>query len=163
MADSELIDMAADTAPTTDDLIYVVNDPGGTPADKKVTLGNAMLLAPHFVPRGDLAGVDYAVFTADGAYHDLDLSAIVPAGAIAVYLRIIISDNATGSLFKVRKNGNTNEEDAIKFRTQVINLNNDLYGIVECDSNRIIEYQATNTTWSSINIAIIGWFIDTIN
>lgn len=32
--------LTADTTPTTDDLIPTINDPGGTPANKKVTIGN---------------------------------------------------------------------------------------------------------------------------
>lgn len=40
MADSKLTALTADTAPTTDDIIYVVNDPAGTPVSRKVALGN---------------------------------------------------------------------------------------------------------------------------
>lgn len=40
MADSKLADLSATTAVTTDDLLYVVDDPAGTPADKKITAGN---------------------------------------------------------------------------------------------------------------------------
>lgn len=40
MADSKLADLTADASPTSDDLIYTVNSPGGTPADRKVTLAN---------------------------------------------------------------------------------------------------------------------------
>lgn len=32
--------LTADTSPTSDDLIMTVNDPGGTPANRKVTIGN---------------------------------------------------------------------------------------------------------------------------
>jgi hypothetical protein len=39
-ADTKITGLAADTAPTTDDLLVTVNDPVGTPANKKVTLGN---------------------------------------------------------------------------------------------------------------------------
>jgi len=42
MADTKLIDLVEDTSPTTDDLVYVVNSPGGTPGDKKVTLANLL-------------------------------------------------------------------------------------------------------------------------
>ena len=42
MADSKLTDLSEDTAPTTDDIVYVVNDPTGTPGDKKVTLANLL-------------------------------------------------------------------------------------------------------------------------
>lgn len=40
MADTKLSALTADATPTTDDLIYVVNDPGGTPASRKVTIAN---------------------------------------------------------------------------------------------------------------------------
>jgi hypothetical protein len=40
MADTKLSDLTADASPTTDDLVYVVNDPGGTPASRKVTIAN---------------------------------------------------------------------------------------------------------------------------
>lgn len=46
MADSKLADLTADASPTGDDLVYVVNDPGGTPADRKVTLTNLAASAP---------------------------------------------------------------------------------------------------------------------
>lgn len=40
MADSKLSALTADTTPTSDDLLYVVNDPGGTPTGRKVTIAN---------------------------------------------------------------------------------------------------------------------------
>ena len=40
MADAKLTALSEDTAPTSDDLVYVVNDPAGTPGSKKVTLAN---------------------------------------------------------------------------------------------------------------------------
>jgi len=42
MADTKLADLTEDTTPTTDDIVYVVNSPGGTPADRKVTLANLL-------------------------------------------------------------------------------------------------------------------------
>lgn len=43
MADSKLADLTEDTSPTGDDLVYTVNDPAGTPADRKVKLKNLPL------------------------------------------------------------------------------------------------------------------------
>jgi hypothetical protein len=40
MADTKVSALTADTAPTSDDLIYTVTDPGGTPASRKVTIAN---------------------------------------------------------------------------------------------------------------------------
>ncbi len=41
MADTKISALTADTTPTDDDLIPTVNDPSGTPANRKVTLGAA--------------------------------------------------------------------------------------------------------------------------
>jgi hypothetical protein len=40
MADAKITSLTADTTPTTDDLVVTVNDPAGTPGNKKVTLGD---------------------------------------------------------------------------------------------------------------------------
>lgn len=40
MADQKLTELTEATAATTDDLLYVVNDPGGTPVGKKITFDN---------------------------------------------------------------------------------------------------------------------------
>ena len=45
MADAKISALTADTSPTSDDLIPTVNDPAGTPANRKVTLGNAITKA----------------------------------------------------------------------------------------------------------------------
>jgi hypothetical protein len=44
MADTKVSALTADASPTSDDLIYTVNSPGGTPASRKVTLANVMAL-----------------------------------------------------------------------------------------------------------------------
>lgn len=46
MADLKITGLTADVAPTTDDLVVTVNDPAGTPANKKVTLSNLSLGLP---------------------------------------------------------------------------------------------------------------------
>jgi hypothetical protein len=40
MADQKLSDLTALTAPSGDDILYVVDDPAGTPADRKIALNN---------------------------------------------------------------------------------------------------------------------------
>lgn len=53
MADEKLTALAATTSPATTDIMYVVTDPGTTPASKKVTLANlktAMSVPPNTTP-----------------------------------------------------------------------------------------------------------------
>ena len=49
-----ILNYPEDTAPTSDDMIYVVNAPGGTPADRKVSLDNLLkaflIIKTEFIP-----------------------------------------------------------------------------------------------------------------
>lgn len=45
MADTKISGLSADASPTSDDLTVLVDDPGGTPANKKSTLGNIITKA----------------------------------------------------------------------------------------------------------------------
>ena len=114
-----------------------------------------------FVDRGDPAGYDWVVgsLTTNGTWHDLDCSSIVPVGAKAILFQATIKDDLEGQALYLRKNGNSNSANTSKIETQVGNLNNTANLISFCDSDRKIEYQAANTTWSVINIVIKGWWV----
>ena len=56
MADLKISGLTADASPTSDDLIPTVNDPGGTPANRKVTLANAITKA-HGLSDGAVVSV----------------------------------------------------------------------------------------------------------
>jgi hypothetical protein len=66
VADAKITSFSADTTPTVDDLVPTVNDPGGTPANKKVTIAN---LVPSFGAAS--ARVDTSQTTASTSYTDL--------------------------------------------------------------------------------------------
>ena len=119
---------------------------------------DAML--PHYHDRGDPSAYDYTLanLTTDGAWHDLDLSSIVPAGATAVNLSIWIKDDLINKGLLFRKNGNTNPYAREELRTQTANIHNTGCVIVVCDANRKIEYAATNVIWTEINITVTGWW-----
>lgn len=111
--------------------------------------------------RGDPAAADFTLatpLTTDGAYHDLDLSSIVPAGAKMVCLRVLVEDNAAGSYVRFRKNGNTNDLNYGEIYTQVSGVLNSADIIVACDVNRVIEYKATSTTFTGISITVKAWW-----
>lgn len=115
-----------------------------------------------FVDRGDTGSYDFDKndLTTDDSYHDLDLSSIVPAGAKAVLLSVQMEDDAVGSYFGFRENGNTNEINADFFRTQGSGVWIDNCSVVVAlDSNRIVEYRAANLTFSNINISVRAWWL----
>lgn len=49
MANTKISALTADTAPTADDLVVTVNDPGGTPATRKATITNFTKAIPAVV------------------------------------------------------------------------------------------------------------------
>ena len=63
MADSKISALTADTSPTSDDLIVTVNDPGGTPANKKVTLANLFFAMQTWLFGSDAGSSDTYVVT----------------------------------------------------------------------------------------------------
>lgn len=48
-ADSKVTALSEDTTPTSDDLLYMVNDPSGTPASRKATVGNLLNSATNYL------------------------------------------------------------------------------------------------------------------
>jgi len=77
MADSTLAGLTEDTSPGSDSLLYTVDDPGGTPADRKATAGN-LITKGHGLSDGIVkvatgvmanaaSGTDYAPATSGSA------------------------------------------------------------------------------------------------
>jgi hypothetical protein len=63
MADKKISELTADAAPTSDDLIATVTDPGGTPATRKVTLANLFAAMQTWVFGSDAGASDTYVVT----------------------------------------------------------------------------------------------------
>jgi len=115
----------------------------------------------NLVNRGDPSAFDFtqANLTADGAWNDLDLSSIVPAGAIAVLLLVNLNENSIGPKIKFRKNGNANNINISEIYPQVSGLDISKEITVFLDTNRVIEYLLSVTGWDQINIVVRGWWI----
>lgn len=62
MSDLKITGLTADTTPTTDDLVVTVNDPAGTPTNKKVAVGD--LITASTLPAGSVVQVVTANFSA---------------------------------------------------------------------------------------------------
>ena len=115
----------------------------------------------QFVDRGDPVAWDFIVtdLTTDGAWHDLDLSAIVPLGTKAAILNITYSQNAAGDYILIRKKGNVNEINVGVTRVQVADVVNDTCLIVALSTDGKAEYKTINTTFVVLNILVRGWFL----
>lgn len=113
-----------------------------------------------FVDRGDPAAYDYAKedLTIDGAWHDLDLSALVPAGAKAVLLIGHVEGNAIAWKINFRQKGNTNEINHGDMETIRANVTRHRSLIVAVDVNRVVQYNADNESWTHLDLAVRGWW-----
>ncbi|NIW43274.1 MAG: hypothetical protein GWN30_00415 [Gammaproteobacteria bacterium] len=87
------------------------------------------------------------------------MSSIIPETAKLVHLRVIVQDDAASSSLALRENGNSNLHNGNAVRTQAPDIVNEGEVLVKPDKNRKIEYNATNTTWTLINIVVRGWFL----
>ncbi len=113
------------------------------------------------VDRGDPAGYDFALssFTKDGAWHDLDVSAIVPAGALSCRFSIDVQANAATIPFLFRKKGNSNTYNVEGSYTIGANALSRHTIEVPLDANRVFQYYFGAATWATINMIITGWKI----
>jgi len=112
-----------------------------------------------YTDRGDPDAVDFEVgdLIANGAWHDLDLSSIIAEGATLVHLRVKIYDDAAERAISFRKKGNSNEINIGVAKENYAERSNYEDVWVACDSNRVIEYKATNTTITILDITVAGW------
>lgn len=114
---------------------------------------------PIFIDRGDPANVDWALedFTADGAWHDLDLTSVVPAGASAVAFACVIFNTIEGKTIAFRTNGNSNScNTSLVSNVAVGVISQDI--IIAPDANGVIEYNTTAGGWLSLNLSVKGWW-----
>ena len=97
-------------------------------------------------------------FITDGTWRKLDCSSVVPEEAIAILFEIELQDDVALSQFSLRKNGNSNIHQYLNVFTLKTHDPVFVDRICACGANRVIEYYATNTTFTVINLEVGGWF-----
>lgn len=117
--------------------------------------------ACYYVDRGDSITFDFATdkFTRDNAWHDLDLSSIVPENTQAVNLFLLIKSTAANKTFMLRRRGYTGWGSVFQAHTQVANISYSTACVLAVDSDRKIQYKVKDTTVSIIELTIRGWFV----
>jgi hypothetical protein len=113
------------------------------------------------VDRGDPAAVDWNVgsFTTDATWRELDCSAIVPAGAKAIFFRLDLSDDAVGNGFHLRENGNSNAINFDGLITQVASIGQRGTIFSFCDGDRKVEYYGNNVAFIQIDLTVCAWIL----
>ena len=123
-----------------------------------MAISGASVIRIELNDRGDPAAYDVteATMTMDNAWHDLDLSAIVPADAAWILLRVSISDPNVARDLYFRKDGNVNGITSVGSVVQVTNIAVESEVLVACSAARVVEYKASAAI-ASIDIAVLGW------
>lgn len=107
MANTKISALTADTAPTADDLVVIVNDPGGTPATRKATVTNLTKAIPVVIGDAGAGGTKGLVpapaagDAAAGKFLKADGAFAVPTGTGAetgANSDITSMDGLTGAL-----------------------------------------------------------------
>ena len=106
----------------------------------------------------DPAAVDWDQddLTEDNDWHDLDCSAICPAGTKIIKFRVYGLDDTVDTKFYLRPNGTVNAISRYGIWTQVAAqaLTNNFD--VPCYDNIVVEYLA-NQEWTALQVSILGW------
>lgn len=118
-------------------------------------------LTNSYVDRGDPGPFDFfqANFTIDSAWHELDLSAIIPAGPSATLMRFFVRPPVINMTIELRERGDANVAAIAVLRTTVGMVWHDALLIVGLDSTRIIEYKITAGVWAGLFAAVNGWWL----
>lgn len=113
-----------------------------------------------FKDRNDPAAWDWVIgdLVVGGAWHDLDLSAIVPENAKAVLIRLRYRGAIIGVESNLRANGKANAFNVVRFDSQIANLAEEYNVVVQCDPNRLIEYHIGVPAIDRFQIVIMGWW-----
>lgn len=124
------------------------------------TVDGIDLSAGLFFDRGNFSNYDKTLgnFTLDGTYRDWDLSAIVPAGAKGVLLRVLAKSAAAGLSFRVRKNGTASTTNFASYWSKAGSVYDGGELTVSCDANRVIEYAGDAGAWVELNVMVSGWW-----
>jgi hypothetical protein len=166
--DGVIIGEAGD-APTAHDLAGALHN-ACTLAELNAKVSDATLLATGQATKYVVRDADNAIpdkdiddFTSDSAWHvdGLDLSAIVPAGAIAVDLRVSLISDTVGNIFVVRRSA-TCLANRFSIITAVADGPLDCVQRIAIDSNRLLDYLADpGTNPNTINVWVVGYVMTT--
>lgn len=117
-------------------------------------------LTTSFIDRGDPGSTDFqaAFFSVTNIWTDMDLSAIVPAGAKAVLFTISIRNSIISKFLGFRKKGDIAGVNASNTNTQVAFVFLDYDLICPLDDNRFIQYFKESGGTFAIFMTIKGWW-----
>jgi len=118
-------------------------------------------LTSSFVDRGDNTSYDFMSgdFIKDNAWHEFDVSGIVPANAKAVLFATMVLCTATMKSFAIKKADNHyNINKSFVFST-VAGVLQSADWVCPIGPDGKLKYFVSPATWSTINLTIKGWWL----
>lgn len=121
----------------------------------------AIGIPPTYVDRGDTFPEDFSTvdLVTDGAFHELDLSAIVPAGAVLVLIHCGFSGTSAPANAAFRKPGYITGWNVAAVTLLVAGLARRPDVIVPLSPDRKIEYKFAGPGWTAQDMTIRGWWL----
>ena len=98
--------------------------------------------AIKYVDAGDLASPTkgLADFTRDDGHHPLDLSALLPAGTVAINVYLCIKASGGGYGINIKQNGFSNANNILQVIAQAANVYTSSSGVLGVGSTRVLDY-----------------------
>lgn len=121
----------------------------------------AIGIPPVYIDRGDPNGHDYDEnsLAVRNVWTELDLSAIVPAGAQAVNVDMSVNATSVNRKFRLRRHGNIFGTASRRIRTQAAGVAFDGGGAVAIDNDRKIDYNIDLIGITVIRMTVLGWWL----
>lgn len=94
-------------------------------------------------------------FTTDGTWRSLSLVGILPRNCCCVRMFILVEDNAVSDL-EFRRPGGIGVEAVVS--SVLAGKSIGLEVTINLAGQRRIEYRATSTVWTTIELTVLGWF-----
>lgn len=160
MADSKISAFTADTAPTDDDLLVTVNDPLGTPANRKVTAGD---FKHYILPSGMI--INHVARIAPAGWLNCDGAAVSRStyanlfAAIAPTLSTFTVTIATPAVVSLTAHGLSTGDQVYLTTTSALPTGlvaNTLYYVIRVDANSFNLATTRANAYAATKIATSG-------
>jgi len=114
-----------------------------------------------YVNAGDVVGFDKTLndFTRDSGWHELDLSAIVPAGTVLVHCRVRLYADASKMVTEWKEWGNAQNKNVARVFAHAGSGDWGRSFWVACDTDRSIAYMIQTGSWTNIDFVVRGWIL----
>ncbi len=118
-------------------------------------------LTTGFIRRDDPGAWDWTLLnlTANSAWHILDCSGIVPAGAKAILFNQQCANDYSHKSFYLRYPGDPQWNACPGIITQLANIQITRCNVVTCPTDRRIHYRLTTGGWTHAYLQILGWWL----